>query len=291
MVVAEQLKPLSQTWLISVPLGQGAHDLGVVSDVGGVLAVHLDERSDQLVNESGHGSGVGTLHLLLNAQLIIELSAFFSFQLSTLGECDAKSLFESYKHGDALEGRTEVNLNHVVLIFLAIGMVLDLVGAVDLVDHLREHLFSEVHEVVVVSIGPIELTCGELGVVSQVNALISELLANLKHSVHSSYDQLLQVQLWCYSHEQLHVQVIMESLEGFGNGTSSNHVHHGSLHFEEVSVSQEGTDEVNDLVPDFEVLLHVLVHYQVQISEPVSGILGQSMQLLVVFSGQHVQTV
>lgn len=55
----------------------------------------------------------------------------------------------------------------------------------------EEHRLGECHQLLVVSVGLIELARRELGVVRGVHALVAELLADLIHSLHAADDQLL----------------------------------------------------------------------------------------------------
>ena len=83
----------------------------------------------------------------------------------------------------------------------------------------------------------------------------------------------------------------MERLEGSSSSTSWDHVHHGSLYFQEVSLAQETTDEVNYLVADLENSLNMRVHQQVKVSVSIAGILSHWVLLELVSFRQHVQAV
>lgn len=82
----------------------------------------------------------------------------------------------------------------------------------------------------------------------------------------------------------------MESFEWLGCSTASDHVHHGSLDFSEVSFTEEVAKEVQDSVPSVEDLLDWVVQNQVQITLSVSRVLGQDL-LLALTLGDHVHAV
>ncbi len=107
----------------------------------------------------------------------------------------------------------------------------------NLEDHLRKHIFRQLHQIVVVSIGPIELASSEFGVVSKIDALISKLLANFEDTVEPTDNQHLQVQFGGDSHEKFHVEIVVEGLEGASSGTPWDHVHHGGLDFQKVTLT------------------------------------------------------
>jgi len=62
-------------------------------------------------------------------------------------------------------------------------MVLDFVASSDLFDHRREHIFGDLDEIVVVCVGHVELAGRVLWVVSLINGLVSEVLADFKDSL------------------------------------------------------------------------------------------------------------
>ena len=198
-------------------------------------------------------------------------------------------LLESLHHGNARPRGLEVNLN---LRCAGLGAVLDLVIASDLLDHVGDHLLGHVHEVLIVGVSLVELTGGELRVVGEINALIAELTANLIHTVQTANDQHLQVQLGSDTKVQVHVQVVVMSDEGLGNGTTGDHVHHGRLDLKEVTLIEVTANTVDDLGTDGEGVANVLVDDQIQITLTVTSLhVGQTTEVGVTLGkGEHVQT-
>lgn len=152
-------------------------------------------------------------------------------------------------------------------------MDLDDFRASDVLSQTIQQFFGGIHPVFVVGICPISFDTGEFWIVCLINGLISELLSHLIHSIQSSNNTLLKEQLRGDSHSQLHVQVIVESLEGLGSGTSWNHVHHGSFYLQEIFLVEVILNVVNDLGSLQEGLSCTIVHDQVKISHSVSGFL------------------
>ena len=62
-------------------------------------------------------------------------------------------------------------------------MELEDVGARDLLDHLRQHVFGQAHQIVVVGIGHIEFATGVLGVVGLIDGLVPEVLADFEDPI------------------------------------------------------------------------------------------------------------
>lgn len=112
---------------------------------------------------------------------------------------------------------------------------------------------------------------GELGVVREINALVTELSSDLVDAVEPSDDQLLEVELRRDAHEHLLLEVVMESGEGLGRGASGDQVHHGRLHLEEAALVEETTNVVDDLAAREEVVANLLVQHQIQIALAVTS--------------------
>lgn len=210
----------------------------LINDKSWADALRFEVLSDKLVDQSSSGTGVCALNSLLDAKFVKEITCFWGSQVFSFGKLHFQCFFESLHHWDSAEWRCKVNLVDLVWVFrFVLRVVLNYEGTGELLDHLREKFFSESHQVVVVGVGLIELTGREFRVVSQVNALISELLSDFEHAVHTSNDELFEVKFRSNTHEKLHGEVIMESLERLSSSTSSNHVHHWGLDFCKVAFS------------------------------------------------------
>jgi len=142
----------------------------------------------------------------------------------------------------------------------------------------------------IISIGPIELASSELWVMGQIDTFIAELFADFEYSIHATDDEHFKIELWSDSHEQLHVQVIVESLERLSSCTAGNHIHHWGLHFCEVLGPQEVSQEVQNLVTSGKNLVNRVVQDEIQVTLSISGILVHNL-LLTVALGQHVHAV
>jgi len=108
--------------------------------------------------------------------------------------------------------------------------------------------------------------------VSHIDGLISELLTNFEDTLHSTNNEHLKVKLRGNSHEKFHIEVIMESLEGTSSGSSSNHVHHRSLNFNEVAVSEEVSQEVDNFVSGLEDIADGLINNQIKVALTITSV-------------------
>lgn len=292
VLVGKQLKSLSETFFRTVPLGEGTHQLGVVDNEARADALGLEELADQFIDQTSCGARCGAVNVAFNAKFVKELTSFLCLEFASAGQGHTHRLFEAFHHLDAAERRSEID----VVDFVGVGgvilrVILDDVGSANGLHHLRKQLFRKGHQVIVVGVGPIELAGGELWVVRQVDAFVTELLANLEHAIHAAHNQHLQVELRSDTHEQLHVKVVVESLEGLSSGTSWNHVHHGSLNLDEVASAEEIAQKVENLISRVENLLDWVVQDQVEVALAVARVLRQHLRAVFGGLGHHVHAV
>lgn len=203
-------------------------------------------------------------------------------QLVTWRELLASGLLEGGDHLHAPPGRLPVD----VVGLAALGVESSLIAAGDVLDETRNEVFGGVHEVESISVGLVELAGGKLGVVGKVNAFITELAAHFVHTFKTTDNQHLQVQLRSNTHEEVHVELVMVSNEGLGSRTTSNGVHHGSFHLNEIAGVKVVADVANNLRPGNENIARAVVHDQVEIT------LAETLFLVlqtVVLGGDGVQ--
>lgn len=249
-------------------LSERRHQLRVFNDEGRVEALTLEEFAYQLVDEPDGGPGVGAVHVMLLALLVIEDLSFFGFNI--LRERNSKMLFKFLHHGDSPPGGSEVDADHMLGMIVGIRMMLKDVAPGEFLDHLGEHIFGDIHQIIVVSVSHVELACSVFGIVSLVDRLVPEVLSDLEHSLQSAYDTLLEVQLGSDSHVQFHVQVIVMGHKGSGCGSTRNHVHHGSLNLDEVKILEVPSHKGDHLRPHDEGFTGAVVHDHVEVALTVS---------------------
>lgn len=161
-----------------------------------------------------------------------------------------------------------------------------LVAASDVLHETGNEVFGGVHEVESISVGLVELAGGELGVVGKVNAFVTELATHFVYTLKTTDNQHLKVQLRSNTHEEVHVEVVVVSNEGLGSRATSNGVHHGSFHLNEVAGVEVVADVANNLGPGNENIARAVVHDQVEVT------LAETLFLVlqtVVLGGNGVQ--
>jgi hypothetical protein len=122
--------------------------------------------------------------------------------------------------------------------------------------------------------------------VGKINAFVTELTTHFVHTLETSDDEHLQVQLGSHTHEQVHIEIVVMSNEGLGGRTTGNGIHHGSLDFDKVTGVEVVTDVGNDLGAGNEDAARAVVHDQVKVT------LAEALLLVletVVLGGDGVQ--
>jgi hypothetical protein len=140
---------------------------------------------------------------------------------------------------------------------------------------------GEVHQVVVVPVGRIELHHREFRVVPDADAFVAEVAVDLEHPLEAAHHQALEVQLGRDAQEHLLVQRVVVGDEGLGVGAAGNRVQHRRFHFQEAVLDHEVADRGHALAARDEALLGFLVHHQVDVALAVLLFLvGHAVELV-----------
>ncbi len=119
-------------------------------------------------------------------------------------------------------------------------------GAVDVFRDEDDEFFAELHQVVVVRVGLVELEHGELGVVFRADALVAKVAVDLVDAVEAADDQPLQVELRSDAQEEVEVERVVVRGEGLSGCAARDLVHHGGFDFEVAASIEEGADGAED---------------------------------------------
>mmetsp|Transcript_22206 Transcript_22206/g.33836 ORF Transcript_22206/g.33836 Transcript_22206/m.33836 type:complete len:291 (-) Transcript_22206:502-1374(-) len=196
---------------------------------------------------------------------------------------------QSIHHTNPLERRSEINLH---LGITRLGRVLNLVSPRNILHHSTQHLLGHIHQIIVIRIGLVEFASCEFRIMGEVNSLITELTTNLIHAIQPSYDQHLEVKLRSDTKVQIHTQIIMISNKRPCDSSSRNHIHHGCLHFQKVTVVEVFPHTIDNLRTNLKRITILMVDNQIEVSLTVSrfrisqGCLGRISLVL----GEHVET-
>ena len=140
---------------------------------------------------------------------------------------------------------------------------------------------GDVHHVVEIGVGLIELDSRELGVVLGVHALVAEDTADLIHALHAADDQALEGQLGRDAHVHVDIERIVVGDEGSCRRAAGDGVEDGRLDLDIAHIVQIIPQMLDELRADDEVALDLGVHDQVDITLTIAGLLvGQAVELL-----------
>src|SRR6185437_3186991 len=138
--------------------------------------------------------------------------------------------------------------------------------AVHVLRHLRQQVFRELHHVVVVGVGLVELEHGELRIVLRRDALIAEVAVDLVHALQPAHHQTFQVKLRRNAQIEVNVESVVMSDERARGRSSGDRLHHGCFDFDVTASVKKTADRLDNLAALDEDLAHVLVHDQVHIT-------------------------
>ena len=109
----------------------------------------------------------------------------------------------------------------------------DLGGADHLRGQGRDHVLHQLHDGVVVHVGPVQLHHGELGVVDQRDALVPEVLPDLEDAVESAHQQPLEVELGSDAQVEVGVERVVVGDERPRERAAGQRLQDGRLDFHE----------------------------------------------------------
>ena len=112
---------------------------------------------------------------------------------------------------------------------------------------LREQLLGQVHQVVVVGVGLVELEHGELGVVLRRDAFVAEVAVDLVDAVEAADHQALQVELGRDAQKQIDIERVVVRDEGPRHGAAGDRLHHRRFDFEEAALVEEAAHGAHNL--------------------------------------------
>ncbi len=210
--------------------------------------------------------------MYLLAQIAQKHIRFRSMQGFTRGELDTELLFESLDHVVPLPWALEVKGAFLpVLAFWLVGE--GRVATSQVLYQPLDQALGEIHDVVHVRIGHVKLADGEFGVMREVNALVPKNAANLVHSIQTTNDELLEIQLWCNAEVQVEIEVIMVGNKRFGGCATSDHTGHRSFDLKKAQRVKEAADVVDDTTASIEYTARVFGENKIEVALAIPRLL------------------
>ena len=97
--------------------------------------------------------------------------------------------------------------------------------------HLAQHVFCEIHQVIKVGVGLIELQHGELRIMSRGQTFIAEVAVDLVDALKATHYQTLQIKLRRNTQVHINIQRIMVSHKRTCHSTTRNNLQHWGFNF------------------------------------------------------------
>ena len=268
----EELEALGQARVLRAALGKGRDIHRVHGDEGGLDHLLLHLLVEALIERVAPG-GLHLVHIDADS-----LCCGDSLRIVRDGhEVHAEVLLHGLGHGEAAEARSQGDL---------VALPLDIVGAEDLHRRTGEKLLEEVHHVVEVGIGLIELDGGKLRVMLGVHALIAKLPADLVHALNAADDEALEIELGGDAQEHVDIEGVVMRDEGPRGGAAGDGVEDRGLDLHIAAPVQIAADIGDEAGADLKITAGIVVHDEVHIALAVLELgIGHAVELL----GQRAQ--
>ena len=164
---------------------------------------------------------------------------------------------------------------------IALPLILNGAAAVDVKRQASQHVFCEIHEVVVIRIGLVELQHRELGIMPCRETLVAEVAIDFINALEAADHEPLQIEFGRNAQEEIHVEGIVIGRERARRSTSRDHLHHRRFDFHEAVTVEIVANELDDARADAEGFTRRLVHDQVEVAHAVTLLLVcQAVKLL-----------
>ena len=160
-------------------------------------------------------------------------------------------------------------------------LVFDARRAQDALRHVPDQRLGQVHQVVIVAVGLVELEHRELGVVPRRDALVAEIAVDLEDLFQAADDQFLQIQLRRDAQEQLHVERVVMRHERPRRRAARDRMHHRRFDFEVAALHEELANRLHDLRTLDEHVARRRIGDEVDIALPIALLLvGHPVEFL-----------
>jgi len=184
MLVYEHFKSLSQSSLWSMPFCKRAHYLRSINNEHGWNTLGLQVFSDKLVNQTCCWAGSGTVDVFLLAKIVKEDSWLLCVQFCVFGHLNTKCFFKTLHHWDSAVRWGKVDFINLVWVFgFILGVVFYFHGAGNSLNHFTQQFFCKRHQVIIVTVSPVEFASRKFRVVCKVDTFVSKLFTNFVNAV------------------------------------------------------------------------------------------------------------
>ena len=220
----EELEALGDEGVVVLAARQRRHLGGVIGDEGRVLEAMLDGLLEDLDLHLAQAPAV----FYGNAQPFGDAAGALLVRQG--GGVDVVVVLQ-----DGIEHRQPRERLAEVVDVILVG---NLGGAQHVLRQGAQHVLGEVHQVVVIRVGLVELQHGEFRVVPGAEALVAEVAVDLEHPLEAAHHQTLEVQFRRDAQVHVQVQTVVVGDERPRRGAAGDHLQHRRFRFHETVAHQ-----------------------------------------------------
>ena len=175
--------------------------------------------------------------VFFNWNILFSSDNFSFFQSHILPEVNTSDFLDCINHVDAFEWFVDLDFSSLVvdrsITFNRFSSVLD-------------DTFSQVHDIVEVSVSLVNFDRCELRVVSGIHAFVTEDTSDFVDTFHTTNDEAFEVKLSCDTKYHINILSVVVSDERFSSSTTSFVVKNRSFYFKETLSIEIATDFRDD---------------------------------------------
>ena len=228
----EELETVSEAWIFWVFLSQWRHSNWVTVNESWLNQCFFNEFFEEGVDDVTNFSVV-----LFNWNILFSSDSFGFIQSHVLPEVNASDFLDSVNHVDAFEWFVDLDFSSLVvdrsITFNRFSSVLD-------------DTFSQVHDIVEVSVSLVNFNRCELRVVSGIHTFVTEDTSDFVNTFHTTNNETFEVELSRDTKYHVDVLCIVVSDERFSSSTTSFIVKNRCFYFKETLSIEVTTDFRND---------------------------------------------
>ena len=228
----EEFETVSEAWVFWVFLSQWRHSNWVTVNECWLNQCFFNEFFEEGVDDVTNFSVV-----FFNWNILFSSDSFGFIQSHVLPEVNASDFLDSVNHVDAFEWFVDLDFSSLVVdrsvTFNSFSSVLD-------------DTFSQVHDIVEVSVSLVNFDRCELRVVSGIHTFVTEDTSDFVNAFHTTNDEAFEVEFGRDTKHHVDVLSIVVSDERFSSSTTSFVVKNRSFYFKETLSIEIATDFRDD---------------------------------------------
>ena len=224
----EEFETVSEAWVFWVFLSQWRHGNWVTVNESWLNQCFFYEFFEEGVDDVTNFSVV-----FFNRNILFSGDSFGFIQSHILPEVNTSDFFDSVNHVDAFEWFVDLDFSSLVVdrsvTFNGFSSVLD-------------DTFSQVHDIVEVSVSLVNFDRCKLRVMSSIHTFVTEDTSNFVNTFHTTHDEAFEVELSCDTKHHVNILSVVVSDKWFSSSTTSFVMKNRCFDFKETLSIKVATD-------------------------------------------------